>query len=61
MRETAAVATISGPRFQARRGGVMRNASAWSTKAQNDASSVSRSQSAEAIQPSCVSAAMSGP
>ena len=28
---------ISGPRFQARRGGVTRNASAWSTKAQNDA------------------------
>ena len=39
--ETPAAATISGPCFQARRGGVTRNASAWFTKAQNDASSVS--------------------
>ena len=56
MREarTTAAATISGPRLQARRAGVTRNASARSTKAQNDAPRVSRSQSAEAIQPSCV-------
>jgi hypothetical protein len=62
MREarTTAAATISGPRFQARRGGVTRNASPWSTKAQKDASNVSRLQSAEAIQPRCSSAAVSG-